>query len=161
MFIESVMLSNHLILCCPLLTLLSVFPSIKVFSNELALTTGGLSIGTLASASVFPMNSQRWLPLDLTGLIYVQSKGLARVFSSTAVLNHSVWYSAFFMGQLSHSYMTTGKITALTIQIFVGKVVSLFCNRHSRFVIAFLQGASIFLFHGFSRCPHWFWNPRK
>ena len=86
------MLSNHLILCCGLLLLPSIFPSIRVFSNESALPiflmsqlfpSGSQSIGTSASASVLPMNIQGRFPLGLTGLISLQSKGLLRVFSST------------------------------------------------------------------------------
>ena len=79
--IESVMLSNHLILCLPLLLLPSIFPSIRVSSNELALHIGGQSIG--ASALVLPMNIQDLFTLGLTGLISLLSKGLAGVFSST------------------------------------------------------------------------------
>ena len=84
---ESVMLSNHLILCHSLLLLPSIFPSIRVFSNRPALASGGQSIGTSASGSVLSINIQGWFPLGLTGLILL-SKGLSRVFSGTAVLNH-------------------------------------------------------------------------
>ena len=88
MFLESVMPSNHLILCHPLLLLPSIFPSIRVFSNELALASGGQSIGTSASSSVLPMNIQGWFPLGLTGLISLQFKGLSRVFSNITVQKH-------------------------------------------------------------------------
>ena len=85
MSIESVMPSNHLVLCRPLLLLPSIFPSISIFSNELALlASSGQSIGASASASVLPMNIQDWLPLGLTGFI-LQSKGFSRVFSNTTV----------------------------------------------------------------------------
>ena len=84
MSIESVMLSIHLILCCPLL-LLSVFPSVRVFSNEFAFTLSNQSIGASASASAIPMNIWSWFPLGLTGLISLQSKGLSRVFYSTTI----------------------------------------------------------------------------
>ena len=87
MFIESVMPSNHLILCCPLL-LPSIFPSIRVFSNESILASGGQSIGASALASVFPMNIQDWFPLELTGLISLQCKWLSRVLSNTTVQKH-------------------------------------------------------------------------
>ena len=86
---ESVMPSNHLILCCPLL-LPSVFPSIRVFSYESALTSGGQSIGVSASTSVLPMNTQDWSPLGCTGWISLQSKGLSRVFSNTTVQKHQL-----------------------------------------------------------------------
>ena len=90
---ELVMLSNHLILCYPLL-LPSNFPSIRVFSNELSISIRCQSIG--ASASVLPMNIQDWFPLGLTDLIRLQSKRLSRVFSNTTVQKHQ-----FFSSQLS------------------------------------------------------------
>ena len=87
MSIESVMSTNHLILCHPLLFLPSILPSIRVFSNESVLfSSGGQSIG--ASASVLPMNIQGWLPLGWTGLISLQSKGLSRVSSNITVQKH-------------------------------------------------------------------------
>ena len=86
--------SNHLILCCPLLPLPSVFPSIRVFSNESVFTSGGQSIGASASASVLPMNIQCWFPLGWTGWISLQSKGLSRVFSSTIVQKPIVFEQA-------------------------------------------------------------------
>ena len=94
MSIESVIPSNHLILCCPLL-LSSIFPSIRVFSSE-SVPSGGQCIGASASASVLPMNIQDWFPLGLTGRISLQSKGLSRVFSNTTVQKHQ-----FFGIQLS------------------------------------------------------------
>ena len=90
--IESVMPSNHLILCCPLLLLHSIFPNIRVFSTELALLSGGQSSG--ASASVLPMNMQGWLPLGLTGLIL-----LSRRLKS--LLQHTVRKYKFFDTQPS------------------------------------------------------------
>ena len=124
MSIESVMASNHLILCCPLLLLPSIFPSIRVFSNELR--KSGQNIRASTSASVLSMNIQGWYPLGLTGWISLQFKGLSRVFSNTTVQKASVlWSSAFCMVQLSHPYMTTGKTIALTRQTFISKVVSL------------------------------------
>ena len=84
--IESVMLSNRLILCWPLL-LSSIFPSIRVFSNK-SVASGGQSIGVSASASVFPMNTQDWFPLGRTGWISLPSKRLSRVFSNTTVQKH-------------------------------------------------------------------------
>ena len=131
---ESVMPSNHLILCHPLFLLPSIFPRIRVFSNESALCIRWSKYCSSASASVLPMNIQGWFPFGLTALISLLPKGLSGVFSSTTVL----WCSALVMIQLSHSYMITGKIIALTIQVFVGKVMSLLFNMLSRFVIAFL-----------------------
>ena len=95
MSIESVMPSNHLILCRPLLLLPSVFPSMGVFLVSQHFTLGGQSIGVSASASVVPMSIQDW-SLRLTGWISLQSKGLSRVFSNTTVQKHQ-----FFGAQLS------------------------------------------------------------
>ena len=86
--IQSVMPSNHLILCHPLLLPPSIFPSIRVFSNESVLRIRWPNIGVSASASVLPMNIQDWFPLGWTRLISLQSKGLSRVFSSTTVQKH-------------------------------------------------------------------------
>ena len=142
---ESVMLSNHLILCCPCLFLPSIFPSIRVFSTGSVLPSGGQSIGASASASVPPMNIQGWFHLGLTGWISLQFKWLSRVFSNTTVWKHSILQcSALFMVQFSHPYMTTGKTIVLTIQTFIGKVMPLLFNTLSRFVIVFLPGASVF-----------------
>ena len=87
MFIESVMLSNHFILCHPLF-FPSVFPSIRAFPMSRLLTSAGQSIGASALASVLPMNIQGWFPLGLTCLISLHSEGLSRVFSSTTVWKH-------------------------------------------------------------------------
>ena len=93
---ESVMLSNHLLFCHPLLVLSSIFPSIRVFANESGFLIRCQSIGASATASVLPMNTQGWFPLGLTGLNSLQSKGISRVFSSTTVQKHQ-----FFCGQSS------------------------------------------------------------
>ena len=94
--IELVMPSNHLIVCCHLLLLPSIFPSIRFFSIELTLHQVTKMLGVSASASVLPMNIQDWFPLGLTGLISLQSKGLSRVFSSTTIQKHQ-----FLSAQLS------------------------------------------------------------
>ena len=94
--IESVMPSNHLIFCCPPLLLPSVFPSIRVFSNESALHIRWPKFGVSASASVLPMNTQDWSPLEWTGWISLQSNGFSRVFSNTTVQKPQ-----FFSAQLS------------------------------------------------------------
>ena len=90
MSIKSVMISNYIILCHPLL-LPSIFPSIWVFSNESAFASGGQNIGASASVSVLPMNIQGSFPLGLTGLISLQSKGLSRVFSNTTIQKHQLF----------------------------------------------------------------------
>ena len=135
MCIELEMPSNHLILCHPLSSCLQSFPASGSFPGSQFFTSGGQSIG--ASASVLLMNIQDWFPLGLTGyLLAVQGtfNSLQHHSSKASVL----WGSAFFIVQLSHPYMTTGKTIALTRWIFVGKVMSLLLNMLSRFVIAFL-----------------------
>ena len=146
MSIEPVMPSNHLILCCPLLLLPSIFPSVRVFSNEWALHIRWPSIRSSASASVLTMNIQGWFPLELTGLISLLSKRLSRVFSSTTVQKH-----LFFSAQpslWSNSHIHTWlleKTTALTIWTFVSKLISLLFNTLSRFVITFLPRSKYLL----------------
>ena len=139
MSIKSVMPSNHLIICSPLLFPLSIFPSIKVFSNESVLRIMWPKIGVSASTSVLPMNIQDRFLLGWTACISLLSKGLSRVFSNTAVQKHQLSrHSAFFMVQISHSYMTAGKTIVLTRWTFVGKVMSLLFNMLSMWVLAFL-----------------------
>ena len=108
----------------PFSSQLQSFPASGSFQTSQFFASGGQSIGVSASGSVLPMNIQEWFPLGWTGWISLQSKGLLRVFSITikaSVLQHS----AFFIVQLSHPYMTTGKTIALTRWTFVGKVMSL------------------------------------
>ena len=88
MSIQLVMPSNNLILCRPPLLLSSIFPSIRVFSSESVIRIRGESIGVSVSASVLPTNIQDWFPLELIGLISLQSKELSRVFSNTTVQMH-------------------------------------------------------------------------
>ena len=130
--------SNHLILCCPLLLLTSIFPSIRVFSYESALPIRWPKYGSF-SFSISPSNEYSWLTyfsIDWFGLLAVQGilKSLLQHHSSKASV---LWGSAFFMVQFSHPYMTTGKTTALIRQTFVGKVMSLLFNMLSRLVITF------------------------
>ena len=130
--IELVMPSNHLILCCPLLLLPSIFPSIRVFSNESALRIRWPKYWSF-SFSISPSNEYSGLisfRKDWLGLLAVQGtlKSLIQQHSSKESI---LQRSAFLMVQLSHSYMTTGKTIALTIQIFVGKVMSLLFNMPS------------------------------
>ena len=129
--------SNHLILCHPLLLLPSLFPSIRIFSNKSALHIGGRSIGASVSASVLPKNT-RLISFMITGLIFLQSKGPSRVFSSTTIQKHEFFSAQLSLLSNSYLYVTTGKTIALTIWTFVGKVMSLLLNMLSRFVIAFL-----------------------
>ena len=96
MSIKLVMPSSHLILCHPLLLLSSIFPSIRILSLSQLFASGGQSIGVSASTSVLPMNTQDWSPLGWTGWIFLQSKGLSRIFSNTTLEKHQ-----FFGAQLS------------------------------------------------------------
>ena len=117
------------------------FPASGSFQMSQFFASGGQSIGVSASTSVIPMNTQDWSHLGSTGWISLQSKGLSTVFSNTTVQKHSkaiFQHSAFFIVQLSHPYMTTGKTIALTRWTFVGKVMSLLLNMLSRLVITFL-----------------------
>ena len=100
--------------------------------------TIGQSIEASASASVLPINIQDWFPLRWTGWICLQSKWLSRVLQHHSSKASILWCSVFFIVQLSHPYMTTGKTIALTRWTFVGKVMSLLLNMLSRLVITFL-----------------------
>ena len=136
MSIESVMPSNHLILCHPLLLLPSIFPSIRVFSNELALLIKWPK-NWCFSFSISPSNEYSELISFKSGwfdLLVVQGtlKSLLQHYSSKASI---LWHSAFFIVQLSCWYMTAGKTVSLTIWTFVGKVMSLLFNTLSMFVI--------------------------
>ena len=101
-------------------------------------TSGGQSIRVSASASGLPMNIQDWFPLGYTGWISLQSKRLKTLLQHHSSKASILQYSAFFMVQLSHPYMTTGKTIPLTRWTFVGKVMSLLFNMLSRLVIVFL-----------------------
>ena len=139
MSIESVMPSNHLILCHPFLLPHSIFPSIRVFSNESVLLIKWPEYWSF-SFNISPSNDYSGMVscrMDWLDLLTVQGtlKSLLQHHSSkTSIL----WHSAFFILQLSHPYMTTGKTIALTRWTFVGKVVSLLFNTLSRLIIAFL-----------------------
>ena len=131
--------SNHLILCCPCLLLPSIFPSIRVFSNESVLQIRWPKYWSF-SFSISPCNEYSGLislRIDWFSLLAVQGtlKTLLQHYSSKASILQG---SAFFIVQLSHPYMTTGKTITLTRWTFVGKVMSLFFNMLSRLVIAFL-----------------------
>ena len=150
--IESMMLSNDIILCCPLLLLLSTFTNIKGLfkwvspppQKKSALYIRWPNIRDTASASVLSMNIKGWFPLELTSLI-LQSMGLYSLLRHHNSKASVLWCSAFFMIQLSHLYMTTRKTIALTIRTFVGKVMSLLFNMLARFAIAFLPRSKCLL----------------
>ena len=144
MFLESVMPSNHLILCCPLLLLQSIFPSIRVFSNELPFHIRwpkDHSFSISPSKEIPGLISFR---MDWLDLLAVQGtlKSLLQLQNSKASIPQ---HSAFFMVYLSHLYMTTGKTIALTRRTFVGKMMSLLANTLPRFVKAFLPRSNCLL----------------
>ena len=137
MSVEVMILSNHLILCCPLLLLPSIFPSIRVFSNQSALLTMWPKYWNF---SINPSNEHPGLisfRMDWLDLLAIQGtlKSLLQHHSSKASI---LWCSAFFIVQLSHLYVTTGKTIALNRRTFVGKVMSLLFNMLSSLVITFL-----------------------
>ena len=145
MSLESVMPSNHLIFCRPLLLLSSIFPSIRVFSNESVLRNRWPKYWSF-SFNISPSNEYSGLisyRMDWLDLLTVQGtlKSPLQHHSSKASI---LWRPTFFIVQLSHPYITTGKIIALTRWTFVGKVMSLVFSMLSRLVIAFFQGASVF-----------------
>ena len=159
MSIESVMLSNHLILCHPLLLLPSIFPSIRVFSNESALRIRWPKYWSF-SFNISPSKEHPGLisfRMDWLDLLTVQGtlKSLLQHHSSKASI---LWHLAFCIVQLSHLYMTTGKTIALTRWIFVGKVMSLLFNSFSRvqlFVTPWTVACHASLSMGFSRQEYW------
>ena len=140
MSIKSVMSSNYPVLCWSLLLSPSIFPSIRVFSNESVLCIWIVCKGWSFSFSISPSNEYSRLisfRMDWLDLLLVQGtlKSLPQHHSSkTSIL----WCSAFFIVQLSHPYMTTGKTIALTRRTFVGKIMSLLFNMLARLVTAFL-----------------------
>ena len=145
MSIESVMPSNHLILCHPLLLLSPITPSIRVFSNESTLRMRWPKYWSF-SFSISPSSEYPGLisfRMDCLDLLAVQwtLKSLLQHHSSKALIFQ---HPAFFTVQLSHPYMTTGKTIALTRQTFVGKVMSLLFNMLSRLVLTSFQGVSVF-----------------
>ena len=124
------------------------FPASGSFQMNQLFASGGQSIGVSASSSVLPMNIQHWFPLGWTGWISLMSKGL--LFAVKSLLQHHsskasiLWLLAFFIVQLSHPYMTTGKTIAFTTKTFADKVMSLLVNMLSRLVITFLPRSKRF-----------------
>ena len=158
MSIESVITSNHLILCHPLLLLPSIFTSIRVFSIESALHKWpkywSFSFNISPSNEYLGLVSFR---IDWFDLLAVQGtlKSLFQQHSSKATIVRCL---AFYIAQLSHSYMTTGKTIALDRQTFVG-IVSLYFNMLFSLAITFLP-RSVFSFHGCNHHLQWFWSPK-
>ena len=162
MSIESMMPPNHLILCCPLLLLPSIFPSIRVFSNESVLRIRWPKDWSF-SFNISPSSEHPGLisfRMDWLDLLAVQGtlKSLLQHHSSKAsILQHS----AFFTVQLSHPYMTTGKTIALTRWTFIGKVMSLLFNIRSRLVITFLPKSKHLLISWLQSPSAVIWEPPK
>jgi len=145
MSIESGIPSKHLILCCPLLLPPWIFPSIRVFSSESVLHIRCPKYWSF-SFSISPSNEYSGLisfRMDWLDLLAVQGilKSLLQHHSSKASI---LWHSAFFIVQLSHPYMTTGKTITLTRQIFVSKVMSVILNKLSRLVITYLPRSNVY-----------------
>ena len=156
MSLELVLLSNHIILCSNLLILASIFPSIRVFFNESVLC---IKWPNYWSFSFSPSNECSELisfSIHWFDLLAVQ-RTLKNLLQHHSLKASILQYSALLMVQLSHPYVTTGKTTALTIWIFVGKVMSLFFNKLSRFVIAILPRSNHLIFWLKSRLQ-WFWS---
>ena len=141
---ESMIPSNHLVLCHPLLLLPSIFPSIRIFSNESALHIRWPKYWSFSFSSSNEYSRLISFKIDQFDLLAVQGtlKSLFQHHSSKASV---LQCSAFFMVQLSHPYMTTGKTIALTIQTFISKVMSLLFNTLSRFIIVFLPRSKCLL----------------
>ena len=154
--------SNHLILCHPLLLLPSIFPSIRVFSNESLLCIRWPKYWSF-SFSISPSNVYSWLislRIDWLDLPAVQGtlKSLLQHHSSKASI---LWCWAFFIFRLSHPYMTTGKTIVLTRWTFVGKVMSLLFNMLSRLVITFLPRSNHLLISWLQSLSAVILEPRK
>ena len=133
--------SNHLIFCHPLSSHFQPFPATRFFQMSQFFSLGGQSIGVSASATVLPRNIQDWFPL--VGLVGTPCSLRSQRTLKSLLQHHNskasiLWCSVFFVVQLSHPYMTTGKTIALTRQTFVGKVMSLLFNMLSSLLITFL-----------------------
>ena len=152
----------RLILCHPILLLPSIFPSIRVFSNELVLRIRWPKYWSF-SFSISPSNEYSGLisfRMDWFDLFAVQGtiKSLLQHHSSKASV---LQCSAFFIVQLLHPYMTTGKTIALIRQTFVGKIISLVFHMLSRLAITFLPRSKRLLIYASSHHLQWFWSPRN
>ena len=144
--IELVMIWNHLILCCPLLLLPSIFPNIRIFHSESAIHIRWPKYWSF-SFSISPSNEYSGLisfRMNWLDLLVVQGT-LKSIFQHNTSKASVLWCSAFFIVQLSHPYMTTGKIIALTTQTVAGKVMSLLFNMLSRLIITFLPKSKCLL----------------
>ena len=144
MFIESMMLSNHLTFCHILLLLLSVFPSIKIFSNKLAFCIRWPKFWSFSFGPSSEYSELISFMIDWFDLLSVQGT-LKSLLQNHNLKTATLCHSAFFMVQLSHPYLTSGETIAWTRQTFVGKMMSLLLNTLPRFVIAFLPRSKCLL----------------
>ena len=144
--------SKHLILCRSLLLSPSIFPSIRIFSNESPLCIRWAKYWSFSYKSVLPTNIQDWFPLGWTGWISLQSKGLSRVFSNITVQKHQFPGTQISLQSSTHIHICTGKTILLTRRTFAGKVMSLLFNMLSMLVIAFLPRSKCLLIS-------WLWSP--
>ena len=155
--------------CCPTISSsvipfsshLRSFLASGVFPRSQFFTSRSQSTGILASASVLPIYIQDWFPLGWTGWISLQFKGLKSLLQHHSSKASIIWHSAFFMLQLSHLYMTTGKTIALTRWSFVNKIMSLLFKMLCRLAIAFLQRSKILLISLLQSPPTVIFEPPK
>ena len=160
MSIESVMSANHLILCHPLLLLPSIFPSIRVFSNELALHIRWSKYWSFNFSLSPSSENSNLISFMIDWFVLLAVQGTLKSFLQHHNLKALfLQHSAFFMAQLSHLYMTTGKTIALTIWTFVVKVMSLLFNMQPRFVTAFLPKSKHLLILWLQSPPAVTWEP--
>ena len=137
--------SSHLILCRPFSSCSQSLPALKIFLMSQLFSWGGQSTGVSASASVLPMNTQGWSPLEWTGWIFLQSKDLPRVFSNTAVQKHQFFGTQLSSQSNSHIHTWLLETIARTRRTLVGRVMSLLLNMLSRLVITFLPRSKLLI----------------
>ena len=143
--IESVMPSNHLILCLPFLFLPSIFPSIRVFSNESVLYIRWPKYWSFSISPSNEYSGKIFFRMDWFDFLKVQGTNFKSLLQHHSSKASALWCSAFFMVQLSHPYMTTGKTIVLTRQTCVNKAMSLLFNMLSRLAIVFLPRSKLLL----------------
>ena len=158
-FIELVMLSNISSSAASFSFCLQTFPVSRSFPMSQLFTSGGQSIG--ASAPIFPVNSQGWFLLGLTSLISLLPKGLLSFLQHHNLKASILWCSAFFMVQLTHPYMITGKTIALTRWTLFGKVISMLFNMLTKFVIVFLPRSKHLLISWLQSSSTVIWESKK
>ena len=145
----------------PFSSFLQSFSASGSFPKSQFFVSGGQSIGISASVPVLPMNIQDWFPLGWTGWIFLQSRVLKSLLQHHSSKESILWHSAFFVVQLSHPYMTTGKTIVLTQWTFVGKVMYLLFNMLSRLVITFLPRSKHLLISWLQSPSAVIWEPQK